>query len=372
MGFSYTLVSFTQNLMKNLRFNRIEKNGRSLYIDDFKDIRKFDKFEHDGYIKCKLVHNIGYSVVFPDQVYFKARGALYWIQPLYFSGNHIAKFVDSGFCDLGIDASHGISLDIRFNNKDALSWLDDGSILYKCKIKGPKLLYQYRTGNAKINNGTPYIELYHHTSRDAKNNIEKGHEYWSSNWNIQGSKKSKNISYLYLTSLPKISNVDDLTQIAMSSQGKLAFRVDSNFTSIPDLIIDVYRESTINRTNTLSHWVNTTYLAPQPCYRHLPPSGFGYHAIVSPFIQRVGVEFGTTILIENNYLKPKHPKKLGYTIIGEASTINGLAAPYDEENTDGKLMIEYIRNPEEIIQFWMRNANTNQYENKIIEEVIFE
>ncbi len=358
--------------MKNLRFNRIEKKGRSKYINDFEGMRSFDKFEHEGYIKCKLAHNTGYSAVFPDQIYFKSGDSMYWIQPIYFSGNHICQFEEFGRCDLGVDISHGVYLKIRFTNSDAISWLEDGSIFYKCTIEGPQFLYQYRTGDAKIENGIPYIKLYHHTSRKAKNDIEKGAEYWSSSWNIQGSKKSVNISYLYLTSLPKISNIDDLTQIAMSSQGKLAFRVDSNFTSTPDLVLDVYRESTNNRTYTLSQWVNTAYLAPQPCYRHLPQNDFGYHAIVSPFIQRVGVEVNTTILIKNGYLKPKSPKAMGYMVIGDATTRTGLEAPYDEEKTEGKLMIEYMKKPEEIIQFWMKNGNTNQIDNKLIEEVVFE
>lgn len=358
--------------MKNLRFNRIENKGRSKYIDDFEGIRNFEEFEHDGYIKCKLVHNIGYSVVCPDQIYFEVGGSLYWIQPLYFSGNQIAQFDEFGLCDLGVDISHGVCLKIRFKNSDTISWLDDGSILYKCTIKGPQYLYRYRTGDAKIDNKIPYIKLYHHTDRKAKSAIEKGGEYWSSRWNIQGTKKSTNISYLYLTSLPKISNIDDLTQVAMSSQAKLAFRVDNNFTNLPDLVLDVYRESTINRKHTLSQWVNASYLSPQPCYIHLPPNGYGYHAIVSPFVHRLGVEVDSTILIENAHLKPKNLKSMGYTVIGDATTVKGLEAPYDEEDTEEKLMIELIKAPEEIIEFWMKNANTNQTNNKQIEEVVFE
>ncbi|MDD2468629.1 MAG: hypothetical protein PHI97_32025, partial [Desulfobulbus sp.] len=305
-------------------------------------------------------------------IYFEAGGSLYWIQPLYFSGNLITQSEEVDLCELAVDISHGVCLIIQFKNSDAISWLEDGSILYKCMIKGPQFLFKYRTGYAQIDKSIPYIKLYHHTSRKSKDDIEGGTEYWSSSWNIQGTKKSKNISYLYLTPLPRISNIDDLTQIAMSSQGKLGFRVDSNFTSKPDLVLDVYRESTNNRTHTLSQWINTAYLSPQPCYRHLPPNGFGYHAIVSPFIQRVGVEFDTTILIHNGYLKPKRPKAMGYTVIGEATTVAGLEAPYDEENTEGKLMIEYMNEPEEIIEFWINNANTNQTDNKSIEKVMFE
>ncbi|EPJ48456.1 MAG: hypothetical protein OFPI_29470 [Osedax symbiont Rs2] len=34
-------------------------------------------------------------------------------------------------------------------------------------------------------------------------------------------------------------------------------------------------------------------------------------------------------------------------------------------------MIEFMKDPEEIIEFWMKNANTNQINNKKIEEVVF-
>ena len=63
---------------------------------------------------------------------------------------------------------------------------------------------------------------------------------------------------------------------------------------------------------------------------------------------------------------------MGYTVIGEATTVKGLAAPYDEEDTEEKLIIEFMKSPEEIIKFWMKNANTNQTNNKQIEEVVFE
>ena len=358
--------------MKNLRFNRMEKRGRCIYIDDFTGMRKFEEFEYEGFIKCKLVHNVGYSVVCPDQIYFNSADTTYWIQPLYFSGNHIAQFEEYGLCDFGVDISFGACLRIRFKDSDAVSWLEDGSILYRCTIKGPKYLYQYRTGPAKIEDGIPYIKLYHHTSKSAKDAIESGQQYWSSNWNIQGTKKSTNIGYLYLTSLPKISTIDDLTQIAMSSHGRLAFRVDSNFTSKPDLILEVYRDSTDNRTHTLSHWVNASLLAPQPCYRHLPPDGFGYHAIVSPFIHRIGVEPNTNVQIDGKFLSPHSLKMMGYAVVGDATKISGLAAPFDEEDTEHKFMIEHINQPEEIIGFWMRNGNTNQVGNKVIEEVTFE
>ena len=101
-----------------------------MYIDDYSGMREFGDSEYEGYIKCKLLHNIGYSVVFPDQIYFDAGGSLYWLQPFFFSGNLIANFDEGGLCDLGVDISHGQRLRIRFTCSDAVSWLNDGSIIY--------------------------------------------------------------------------------------------------------------------------------------------------------------------------------------------------------------------------------------------------
>lgn len=358
--------------MKNLQFNRTEKNTRNTYINDFEGIRQFDEFEHQGYIKCKLVHGNKNSLIIPDQIYVEVSNIMYWIQPLYFSANLISQNDSINHCELAVDISHGALLKIYFKGNNAISWMEDGSILYKCSIKGPRYLHQYRTGNAKFHNGLPHIMLYHHTNASAKQGIKKGSEYWTSNWNIQGTKKSLNISYLYLTSLPKLSNIDDLEQIAMSSKGKIGLRVDKNQTLSPDLILDVYRESTINRNHRLSQWVNAAQLSPQPCYKHQPPNSFVYYAIVSPFIQRIGVKEGTTVLIKNGFLNPEELKSTGYIIVGDATTINGLKAPYDEEETEEKLLIEYLENPEEITEFWMKNPNTNQRNNKSIEEIAYE
>lgn len=358
--------------MNNLRFNRVEEQGRHIYIDDFTGRRTFEDFEYEGFIKCKLVHNDSYSVVIPDQVYIEFDGQIKWIQPLYFSGNIIGDFGCYYLCDIGIDISHGPCLRVRFRNDELESRLNDGSLLYRCKIKGPANLNLYITGDAQINAGIPSLELFHHTSEEAKKSIINSGVFYSSDWNIQGTKKSKNISYLYLTSLPEIKNTDDLNQIAMSSEGRIAFRVDSNFTNSPDLILDVYRESTENRTCTLSHWVDAELLSTQPCFRHSPPDGYGYHAVVSPFIHRIGVEHGRCVEICGDKLNASDNKLMEYTVVGDATTIDGLGAPYDEEDTPEKLKIEFLTEPDEIMSFWIKNANTNQFDNKPIEIVKFE
>ncbi len=357
--------------MKNLRFNRIEKNGRHLYMRDFSGNRQFPENEFSGFIKCKLVHGLGYSIVLPDQIYMSFGNEMRWIQPLFFMANAIAAFEDDGCCDLNIDISFGAVLQIRFWESDLVKKLDDGSIFYKCSIKGPKNIYGYTTGAAIIRNGTPYLKLYHHTNQAAFDSIKQSSEYWSSNWNIQGTKKSTNISYFYLTALSKISSIDDLEEIAMSSNGKLRFRVDSNFSNRPDLVLDVYRDSTDNRSESLESWVQASLLASQPCYRHTPPNQHVYYAIVSPYIHRVGVSHGSKLNIMGNCIVPQSSKAFEYVVIGDATNIEGLQAPYDEENTKDILKVEFVNGDGGLIDFWMQHQNSSQFENKSIEMARF-
>ena len=358
--------------MNNLKFNRIEKNGNHKYLKDFQGIRKFGDVEYAGFIKCKLVHNKYYSIVIPDQIFLDIGEKLYWIQPFYFIGNIISYFGEGGNCTISVDISHGVCIRIEFKTNSLISKLEDGSFLYKCTIKGIKYLYRYITGPAKIINKIPFIKLYHHTTRKSKKGILESNEFWSTNWNIRGTKKTKNISYLYLTALPEILCLDDLGEIAMSSNGKLTFRLDQNNSNIPDLFLDVYRESTTNRRESLSFWVDSTFLATQSSFRHTVNFGAVYHEIVCPFVHRIGVEAGTTVKIRGKRLLPNSPKTFNYAIVGDATFHSGLIAPFDEENTTEILKIELIDEPLEIIGFWKKNENSNQYDNKNIEEAEFE
>ena len=71
-------------------------------------------------------------------------------------------------------------------------------------------------------------------------------------------------------------------------------------------------------------------------------------------------------------LRLNSPKDLGYVVVGYATSVQGLKAPFDEENTKEVLKIEYIKDPDEIISFWMNSVNTNQYDEKIIDKAIFD
>lgn len=360
-----------RNKSNDLKFNRIRHGKKVHYLKEPNEQILGDEV-YKGFIKCKLAHNEYYSLVIPDQIYVQLGEKTYWIQPLYFAGCVIAEFDDRGTCQINIDVTLGLVLRIEFASNELLNKLDDGSLLYACKIRAPKFLYKYVTGPAKIIDSNPYIKLHHHTSADSLQAIVNSGGFLSSNWNIQGTKKSQNISYLYMTVLPEITCIEDLGEIAMSSTGRLYFRLDQNPRNTPDLTLNVYRDSTENRTETLSYWVDATLLSTQPLHRHIDNRGIGYHAIACPFIQRIGVEFETNIKIFGNNLIPVAPKALSYAVVGDASKISGLKAPFDEEETDEVLKIEFIDDRQDIISFWMNNSNTDQYSNKMMESVTYE
>jgi hypothetical protein len=367
------VIRESQKMMSDLRFNRIRKHGQRIYLDAFdRSQRAFGEKTYTGFIKCKLVHGKRYSLVFPDQIYVLIGVELYWIQPLYLSASIISVFDHGNVCDLIVDISHGQVLRIRFENRAVVERLSDGSFLYKCNINAPQFLHRYTTGPAKLVDSRPRIKLYHHTTADSKRAILKGQHFRTSAWNIQGNKKCTNMAFLYMTSLPGIECVTDLQQIAMSNFGKMAFRLDDNFTNNADLVLDVYRESTNNRTHTIGAWVYAEHLAPQPCYRHLPSSEPGYHEVVSPFIHRMPSTPGGIVEIRGELLQPKQPELLFHTIVGDATSLDGLRAPFDEEHTNELLKTERIEPPDDITSFWVSNPNMNHYDGKKIETFAFE
>lgn len=345
------------------------------------------EFTHQGYIKCKLAHGLGYSVILPDLLLLGHAGTK-WIQPLTFGPNLLAKIGDEIHCSISVDISCGHRLLVKFRNVDLVSRLTDGAELYRCTLLGPHDLDEYATGDSTISTGNaPYLKLYHHTSSDAKQKIEDSEEFWGSKWNIQGTnKKLINVAYVYFTSLHKVESVDDLTMIAMASNGRLTFAVD-NFDPpaalLPGwettykskiLVLPVYRASTADRTATLEFEIESSLLAPQHLLRHSPEGDQVWYEIATPFVQRVGIDPGSTLKytgsrIDFTSVEVKH---FDYVVIGDATTVAGLAAPYDEEDTTFLLKVERPLAGSNILDFWFQNSNQDLFTGKIVETQAFE
>ena len=53
-----------------------------------------------------------------------------------------------------------------------------------------------------------------------------------------------------------------------------------------------------------------------------------------------------------------------YIVVGDCSTLDGLAAPYDEENTPHVLKIERVNDGRSFVAFWFSNGNTDLFSGK--------
>jgi hypothetical protein len=68
-----------------------------------------------------------------------------------------------------------------------------------------------------------------------------------------------------------------------------------------------------------------------------------------------------------NGIIPDSSKKAYYIIVGDCDYMDGLIAPYDEENTSYIFKIEKQDGSKNLFDFWHDNANTDQYSNKQVE-----
>ena len=361
---------------KNKHFNRIEYADRHEYQRLFEE-RFTGESEWSGFIKCKLLHAEGLSVIVPDQIYWQ-KERLYWIQPLFFSPNIIFFTEEDSICNIYVDISFGRILRIRFNSSDFIRRFDDKSELFKCEILGPPDIREYSTGEAYLDeNNVPFLRLFHHTDKKGFDGINSSGQYWLAEWNIRGNKKLSNVGFVYFTSLDKIKFKEDLVEIAMMSKdhsGKFALTLDSSPYGKPDTVmLDIYRESTANRRHTLAHWVNSTYLAPQPLHRHLLPGNPAFYAVVEPYIYRIGAEPDKVIEHHDDKIDSSDDviKRFDYLILGDANTVAGLEAPFDEENTEKIFKIADVGDSANMLDYWQEHSNQDLFSGSTPELIKF-
>ena len=60
-------------------------------------------------------------------------------------------------------------------------------------------------------------------------------------------------------------------------------------------------------------------------------------------------------------------KHVEYVVIGDATSVYGLAAPYDEEDTTFILKLERPESGSNILDFWFKHSNRDLYSGKVIE-----
>ena len=373
----------------NTRFNRREYAGRHEYLNEFGRRPRGD-IDVPGWVKVKLVHAPRGSLVVPDQIYLgepdtKARGRrVLWIQPLAFSANYLAKTPTDIHCGVTVDISCGHTVEVTFAESEFDRALEDGSYLFRCNIRGPDALARYATGTATLGpSGAPLLDLYHHTSTEAKRSILEVRHFRLSRWNVQGTKTLRNVGYVYLTPLDAIKADEDLQQIAMSADERLFLLRDNAPTPPTDkrtllrlleqdvgrwrenvLTLRVYRESTRNRRATIPLRVDADLLAPQHLLMHDLTGSAVYYEVNQPFVQRVGLAPDTTLPITVDggvACRSASVERFDYVVVGDATTLDGLTAPYDEEDTTHVFKVHRVPAGMTPLSFWFARPDQDHF-----------
>jgi hypothetical protein len=282
-------------------------------------------------------------------------------------------------CWFSIDVSCSQRLEVIFKAEDFVQAFEDGSELYRCTVHGPRSLKAHATGDSQLRrNNAPLITLYHHTTEDSKKKIIASGSFRLSHWNIQGTeKKIKNAGYVYFTALDQISCEDDLRCIAMSSDEVIYMIVDG-FNPPPSISPDivahfgkeilplkVYRGSTKDRTATLKFKIDASTLTPQHLLLHTGDLPMWYE-VCNPFTHRVGVQPGNMLGFSDGTIERESfpAKTFQYIVVGDASLVEGLAAPFNEETTESIFKIEPPQPGRPLLQLWFDLGNTDLYSPK--------
>jgi len=154
----------------------------------------------------------------------------------------------------------------------------------------------------------------------------------------------------------------------MSSDGQIGLRTTNHDRPESITKIKVYRESTEGRTARLKVLVPVDLVAPPHLRLHIPRlPNTTYYEVVQPEVFRVGLKPKAKLSIKKEFFKKfiaVRDKELmiGFDniIVGKASTIEGLEAPYDEENTKHLMHFERLDQKTDLFDFWWANQNSDQ------------
>lgn len=334
----------------------------------------------DGLVKLRLGHAAFGSMLLPELMFIKLAGWRFY-QPSFFGPPMLGFNVEAGIHEARFSVDVGnpretspTRLIIKIRSDGLVRPYDDGAQLYRCVIEGPTRLLRYASGRCQPRSDNDFdIHLQHITNPTAYASIKSSGELWSSRWNLQGTRELSNVAYVYLTSLPSIKSEADLRRIAMSSDGVIAFQTTSYRAREETLKLKVYRESTTGRTAKLPVTVATDLLAPPHMLIHRPLGDGAYYEVIGPEIYRVGVQPGVRLQYANGMgtVAGGALKRFDYVVVGDASRVEGLAAPYNEEETKEVVHVEKLDAGIDLFDFWQANKNSDQVSNRRPEPRIF-
>ncbi len=326
--------------------------------------------EWSGFVKVKMLHREGATILLPEVVLIE-EADLWWVQPqfvyaplLMFTEEDAEAVVRCAALDRRREVA-GLDLEIRLSAEDRQALLPDRSEVYRCRVSSDHPAEKLAVGTGRVVEGGGLdLRLYHHTLPETVPLIANSGVIWGSPWNYQGNRQLSNVGYAYFTSLAAIGSEEDLRSIAMASDGQIGFRVDSNPSSNPDLVLDVYRESTRNRAGTIEVWVPSELISTPHIWMHAgPPVNY---EVTHPWIYRVGLMPDAQLALDGNGAKPEPGalKRFDYAVVGDCTTIAGLEAPFDEENTAETFVVEDLTDTD-LFEFWRTHQNTALHEHPV-------
>lgn len=325
-----------------------------------------------GFVKLRLAHGERGSIVIPDMLFVYQAGWKYFI-PSFFGPPLLAFNMPSELNDgsmhqmqFSIDICAPLNIEgsrvvLKVSSADLCSKYPDGAQLYSCQILHDEPLVQHASGKCRKIDDEFWITVFHHTTAETVGLIKDSGHFRGSEWNIQGTRKLENVCYPYFTTLPRIRFDADLERIAMSSRGC----VELLGTGLPPvrLSLPVYRENTQNRTSTLKVRLPVGLISPVHLRLFDPDVSYepSYYEVVQPEIVRVGLNPGAVLKFSGSKanLEPENLKTFDYVICGNASSDRGLAAPYDEEETEEVVHLEQLSDLD-LFDFWQQNSNSDQ------------
>ncbi|MDQ1193796.1 hypothetical protein QE419_002562 [Brevundimonas vesicularis] len=325
--------------------------------------------DYKGLIKIRLVHAPGRSYLVPEVLLLHIGRRWVYFIPSFFGPNLIG-FDDhrAVACRIHLDVvrpggNRGYRLAVTIDPAALRCAYASGGHLYDCTVTGRTQLQHEAAGRARVSQDYEILlQMFHFTDLKGQIGIRKSGVLRSSAWNLEGLHELGNVAYGYCTTLPRIRDRADLARIAMAASGRLAFRTTSVADEPEEVFeVDVYRDSTTTRTRRLDFWAPIEALPPPHLYWHRPRAQPAYYEVVGPEILRISVKPGVAIPVSAEgvmTITSKMQKTFDYVIEGDASTREGVSAPYREEETQSVAHLELLID-DDPFAYWWRQQNQN-------------
>lgn len=364
-------------MMFNKSLNRFETPHDHIYVPfNYRGFQYAKEKPNKARIKCRLIHQQGSSVIIPDFIFLKNG----WIQPLQFTAPILAKIDDDTIlANFFVDIQNGETIKITISKSQLIRTYPDRSQMFECEIYGPRDLEEYISGRYATLDNDILLFLYHHTNDTAYQAITKSRSLRTSRWNYRGSKECVNFSFVYFTHIPEIKFPSDLSTIAMSQEGKLDYMIDSFVPPevLPEsyrqvykeqiYVANVYRATTSDRNKVIEFVVSVECIDIKHTYMHHQGAAIFYETCF-PYIHRLKTQKdGLISFDEKRRIRNSEPiVHATYSVIGDARTKDGLAAPFEEEETTSIFKIEDCGSMS-IPAFWFAHGNADLFSGKRID-----